>query len=532
MKIPSAQIDALIADYDHHQSPGGVFGIIKAGELVYKRAYGMADLERGVPLTTESIFDLGSVGKQFVAALALLLEQEGRLSLNDSLRLYLPELPDYSTAIRLRQLIDHTAGFRDYLALMRMTNRSTDYAYPKRELLSLLARQRSLDFDPGQETLYSNSGYFLLGLVFERVMAKPLVELLREYIYQPLGMHNTQGNEDLSRLVPNRALSYYTGPRPGSYITAASALGGFGDGPILSNIDDIFLWDQNFYHNRLGNGGQDFIQTLLTPARLNNGEPIKYAFGLLVDRYRGQPVVHHGGAWAGYRSEILRFPELQFSVIWLSNLGDFNPSQKAFELADLLLEDHMEAKQSIQVQPVALPRASEPLEPDKLLGLFQSEVGDGLISVLQEEGQLVVQTQRTREVLHEIEPNHFMNENQRSPFQIAFSDNDHAEVVQYSRQKSFKRVLDQPTDTLDLNVYVGSYSAEELDIVYRISLGADGLQLECGYGDPEPLTMRGYDLFEAPYRLFAFERNQQNEVNDFYLSMGRIAQMHFTRQRG
>lgn len=521
MKLPLGAVDNLFAAWDNNHSPGAVLAIAKAGELVYKRAYGMADLERRVPLNTESIFDLGSVGKQFVAALALLLEQEGRLKLTDSLRLYIPELPDYSTAIQLRQLIDHTSGIRDYLALMWLTNRSFDYAYSRRELIDLMARQSGLEFEPGEKSVYSNGGYFLLGIVLERVMDKPLVDLLKQYIYEPLGMRNTQGNDDLHRIVPNRALSYYYDDRQGCYITSSSHLGGFGDGPILSNVDDVFLWDQNFYPNRLGKGGQDFS---------NNGDPLEYAFGLEVTCYRGLPIVYHGGAWAAYHSNLVRFPEQQLSVIYLSNFGNADPDEKACEVVDLLLEQELEPKQKTVFVPLDLPAAPAPLAAESLVGLFRIERNDNLIEFTHSEAGPQLGIQRREFVLRQIGPNHFASQDELAALQISFIDQNQGVIVQQAHRDRFRRVLELDPESYDFDSCVGTYASPELDIVYRIIRGPNGLQLQRGYADPEDLRFRAHNIFESSRMRLAFERNEQNEVNEFYLSMGRVVRMHFRRQ--
>jgi CubicO group peptidase (beta-lactamase class C family) len=277
MNVDSSAIDALFAQWDTPNTPGCVLAVIHEGAIVYQRAYGMADLEREVPLTTESLFDLGSIGKQFVAALIALLAEEGRLSLDDTVQRYVSELPDYGAPITLRHLLHHTSGVRDYLDIMQLSNRPFENHYPAEELLYLLTSQQNLNFAPGERYEYSNGGYFLLGVVAERVMQQPLTALLRQYILEPLGMQRTQGNDNLRRIAKQRALAYVPAAEHG-YATELSYLGGFGDGPLLSCVGDLLLWDQNFYDNRLGKADPRLIEQLETVGRLNNGEPIQYAW--------------------------------------------------------------------------------------------------------------------------------------------------------------------------------------------------------------------------------------------------------------
>lgn len=354
MNIPSDRIDALFSAWDKLDSPGCVLAIIKGGEFVYKRGYGMADLERGVPIRADSIFDLGSTGKQFTAAVIAILTLQGFLGLDDPIRKYLPEMPPYAEAIAIRHLIHHTSGLRDYLTLMELSDRPAENIYPEDKLLDLITRQRELNFPPGEEYLYSNSGYFLLGMVAQRVTGKHLTELIREHVYEPLSMKHSTFNKDHRPIVPNRALSY-SRREDGTIVNEISLCGGFGDGAVCSSVEDLFLWDQNFYHNRLNHAQPDLLELMRTTGMLRNGETIPYAAGLFIEDYRGLQSVSHGGSWAGYRSELLRFPRQHFSVICLCNLSDMEPEELARRVADICLEDELQGRPG--------PRQDEKPEP-------------------------------------------------------------------------------------------------------------------------------------------------------------------------
>jgi len=221
---------------------------------------------------------------------------------------------------------------------MELSGMFSENIYYEDELLDLICQQKELNFKPGDEYLYSNTGYFLLGVIAKRVTGKPFPGPIREYILEPLGMRATDFNDDAKRIVKNRAIGY--SPKGGDgYRTEMSFCGGYGDGAILSTVEDLYLWDQNFYDNKLGNGGGALIQTILTPGELNNGERLDYAFGLEVSNYRGLKKVDHGGAWAGYKSNLIRFPDQKFSVICLANLNSISPSRLAQQVADLYLAD-------------------------------------------------------------------------------------------------------------------------------------------------------------------------------------------------
>jgi CubicO group peptidase (beta-lactamase class C family) len=330
-------VDGLFSAWDTPSSPGCALAVMRGGEMLYRRAYGMADLERQVPLSTASVFDIASTGKQFTAFVVALLEAEGALSLDDRVRQYLPELPGVADRVAIRHLIYHTSGLRDYTVLMSEAGMSASNYYPAQELLALLLRQDRLEFPPGAAHRYSNSGYFLLGLAIERMTGQPLCAQIRERILQPLDMRATDFSDDFRRIVPNRALGY--APREGGgFCTDISFCGGYGDGAVISTVEDLLRWDRNFYDNRLG-GGPGVIRRMVTPGALDHGAPLEYAFGLRLGTHRGLRTVSHAGAWAGYGAELLRFPELEFSVVCLANLRSISPERLARAVAEIWLNE-------------------------------------------------------------------------------------------------------------------------------------------------------------------------------------------------
>jgi CubicO group peptidase (beta-lactamase class C family) len=342
MSSMTEQVDAIFAEWDKPTSPGCALAIILDGAILYKRGYGMADLERGVPITAESLFDIGSTGKQFTVAIIVILVDLGYLSLSDSLRKYLPSMPAYADTITIQHLIHHTSGLRDYVTLMELAGLPDENLYPEDALLSLILRQQELNFAPGEKYLYTNSGYFLLGIIAQRVTGIHLTELIQEHIFTPLGIKRSTFNKDYRPVVPHRALSYEASEN--GFRNKISLCGGFGDGPIYSSVEDLFLWDQNFYHNQLNQAQPDLLEVLHTQGKLNNGEIIAYAGGLNIEEYRGFKAVSHGGAWAGYRSELLRFPEQRFSVICLCNLASMMPEDLARRVADIYFEAEFKGK--------------------------------------------------------------------------------------------------------------------------------------------------------------------------------------------
>jgi len=353
------RIDEIFSEWDKPTSPGCELAVIRDGEIIYQSSYGMADLERNVAITPGSLFDLGSTGKQFTAAIIVILAAQGHLALDDCVRKYVPALPEYADAITVRHLIHHTSGLRDYLTLMDLCGLPDENLYPEEMLLDLIVRQRGLNFPPGEEHLYSNSGYFLLGVIAQRVSGQHLTDLIQEHIFTPLGMNRSTFNRDYRPIMPGRALSYEKSD-DGSFTNKLSLSGGFGDGPIFSSVEDLFLWDQNFYGNKLNQAQPDLLDNLHIQGVLNNGKTISYAGGLDIDDYRGFKCVSHGGSWAGYRSELLRFPEQRFSVICLSNLASTDPEVLARRVADVYFETEFEGK------PIPVLTEEEEPEPESI----------------------------------------------------------------------------------------------------------------------------------------------------------------------
>ncbi|MEZ4825773.1 MAG: serine hydrolase domain-containing protein [Bacteroidia bacterium] len=329
-------IDSIFQAWDKTNSPGCALAVIKDGEIAYSRGYGMADLEHGLAINTKSVFYVGSVSKQFVATCILLLAEEGRLSLDDDVHTYFPELPDYGYPITIRNLIHHTSGIKDYLDMWEMSGRSYLDKVPEAEALESIIRQKTLSFEPGTRYEYSNSGYLMLGMIVRKVSRVSLREYARANIFDPLGMTQTQFYDDNRRLIPNRAFGYGA-PVEGTFTNRMMRFDLVGSGGIYSTVEDLYKWDQHFYQNQLGKRGQALIDQMLTNGRYKNGTEMNYAFGIENGTYKGRRTISHGGALGGYRAGFLQFPDQRFSVIILSNLETFEPLSRAKEVADCVL---------------------------------------------------------------------------------------------------------------------------------------------------------------------------------------------------
>lgn len=331
-------VDEIFADYDDTRSPGCAVGVVRDDRLVFARGYGMADLEHRIPLGPESVFRIGSVSKQFTAAAVVLLATEGELSLDDPVTRWVPELPDYGPEFTVRSLLHHTSGVRDYLTLSRLMGyRDFDW-YDDDDVLEMLSRQRETNFPPGSDYLYSNSGYWLLSEIVERVSGQTLAEYAEARFFEPLGMRDTHFHDDPTRIVPNRAVGY--APTDDGYRISTTTLPMIGDGGVFTSVDEIALWARNLAEPRVG--GEEWMETMLTRGVLTSGDTLDYAMGLSHGVHRGLPTVGHGGSFVGYRAALSRFPDQDLTVTTLCNRADANPSRRSLEVAEVFLEPVME----------------------------------------------------------------------------------------------------------------------------------------------------------------------------------------------
>lgn len=371
----SAAVDEVFADVATAGSPGCALAVAREGKIVYEKGYGLANIEENVAITPHTVFDIGSTSKQFTAASILLLEKQGKLSVNDDIRKYVPEIPDYGHKITILHLLNHTSGLRDYLTLFELAGVNTDSVTTDDDALAIVAHQKALNFAPGSDWLYSNTGFFLLSVIVKRVSGETLTQFAAENIFQPLEMKSTVYRDDHTLIVPNRALAYDRKEKDAGYAINVSYFEQTGDGAVHTTVEDLLKWDENFYTGRVG--GKDLLAELQEPGKLNNGKTLDYAKGLFVGLYRGLRFVDHGGSWGGYRAQLLRFPEQHFSVACLCNVGNADPDRRAHRVADVYLAKVMKAAAPAPEQPEKSEnKATVPLTSEKLAdfaGKFHSD---------------------------------------------------------------------------------------------------------------------------------------------------------------
>ena len=393
------RINEVFAEYDRAVGPGCSVGVVVNGTLAYARGYGIGQMDHGIALDESSVFYLASVSKQFAAAAVVIAEHEGHLSLNDDVRAHIPGFPPYARGpVTVRHLLHHTSGVRDYLTLLSLAGVPFENILTDEAMMDLVTRQKQLNFEPGAEFLYSNSGYVLLAEIVKRATGRSLGEYAEEKIFGPLGMRRSHFHEDRTRVVKGRVFSYHPrtppqGAEPATAPSAASAADAaadvaaapplaaaptpeaawrtdylinfdkVGDGGMYSTVEDLARWDVAFYGDALGVPG--FADRMYERGVLNSGDTIAYARGLAVEERRGLRRVSHAGGLMGFRTMIARYPDERATVIVLCNAGTANPMALSMAVEDIVLEPAFAGEEPVAGSPDAQVGNTPAAGPDE-----------------------------------------------------------------------------------------------------------------------------------------------------------------------
>ena len=524
------RVDSIFSRWDSPTSPGLALGIIKDGNIVYEKGYGIANLDDNTAISPQSVFYVASVSKQFTAACIALLIEQHKISLDDDIRKYLPELPDYGKPVRVRDLVYHMSGIRDYSSLWELAGENIANVHTVDDVLGLIARQKELNFIPGEEYNYSNSGYFLLAIIVKRVSGKSLREFAEENIFRPLGMKKSHFHDDSRMIVKDRAICYSSDPSSGFKISYLGNWELVGDGGLMTTVEDLSLWDHNFYENKLGQGDQGIVDLMTSPGSFNSGKRGDYAFGLRVTNYRGQKVIRHAGSLMGFRSELIRFPDKKFTVIILANLADINPYALARQVADIYLEKDFEREKQEPATgtKVGVIDLSEEELKEKAGFYTHPDVGDVRISL--EDKRLTIQGMGGSYDLSPLSKTRFIALNSFPDISVEFF----KKAKDKSREirldvlgmgsfvlRSFEPVVPAPSE---LEACVGTFYSGELDATYKIETKNKELYIRAGKNPALLLTASIRDRFVAMkgWVTLDFFRDAAGKIQGFYLRAERI----------
>ena len=525
----TGRVEKLFEKWAKPDSPGCALSVIQDGKIVYEHGFGMADLDHDISISPGTVFHVASVSKQFTATSIVLLAQRGKLSLDDEVRKYIPELPDFGPQVTIRHLLHHTSGLRDQWTLLGLAGwRYSLDLITDDDVLAVMARQHDLNFPPGDRYLYCNTGYTLLAQIVKRVSGQSFREFTTASIFGPLGMKNTHFRDDHAEIVKNMAYGYM--PSKETFKLSITNFDTVGATSLLTTVEDLALWDQNFYEPRVG--GKAVIDQLLQRGKLNNGEQLDYAFGLTLGQYKGLPVVDHAGADAGYRADLLRFPEQHFSVACLCNLGTINPSELTRQVADVYLEGKLKVEGPKSDAPT-LKLSESQLSPKA--GIYHNPDGDAIRRIIYKDGALRAARGDNSIELKALSETQFRPAGQQMT--VRFEDAGPGkpmrlvEVPDGGKPDVYERVEEFTPTAAQMQEYAGIYVSDEIEPLYRIAVREGKLVLERLKSEPTTLQPATRDLFSGGPGTIRFTRDPNGSVSGFILNAGRVRNFRFDKRR-
>lgn len=515
------QLDMVFEEWDSRASPGCALGIYHEGEMLYARGYGMSNLEHDVPIAPDSVFHVASISKQFAAHCIVLLAKEGRLSFDDDVREYLPDVPDYGQKITIRHLIHHTSGLRDQWELLRLAGWREDDLITDGDVLEIVPRQAALNFPPGEQEFYSNTGYTFLGLIVQRVTGRSLRRCAEERIFQPLGMARTHFHDDHSEIVPGRTHGYVPGKDGVGFRISNPVFDTTGATSLHTTVEDLFRWDQ--YLERWLQDPEN--AGYLERAVLNDGEQRKYGCGLRYDTRHGVERVGHAGADAGYRAHYLRVPAHRLGIAILCNLSTMTPANLVDDVLAILLESRFGGKPD--KPPAAVELSREQLAA--LTGIYRGQRTGAVQIVELEDGRLRLPS-LFNAVLEPIADDRFAIEGRpASVVQFAGGEEDGISRMEIDEIDTFERMPDFDPATVEPSEFAGSFYSDELGADYRLAVEDGELHWSQRRYDPRPLRAVHEDMFIQGRFWFEFARDDDGAVSGFRVSSMRARGMRFER---
>jgi CubicO group peptidase (beta-lactamase class C family) len=512
-------MDSFFAPWASSETPGCVAAAAQKGRTLLTKAYGMADLEHDVPNSVATRFEIGSNSKQFTAAAILLLAEQGKLRLDDDVRKYVPELPDYKVKITLDHLLNHSSGLRDWgeVAAFQGWPR-TSRAYTNADALDIIVRQRGLNHAPGEGFSYTNSGYVLLAVVVERVSGMSLPSFTRDRIFKPLGMDSTEWRDDFRRVVKNRAIAYWKAGA--GYAQLMPFENVYGPGGLLSTVADMLTWNRALDEGRLG----AFVTTeLQRETRDNRGRPLGYGRGLFLGKYKDHRMVFHGGTTGAYQAALSRYPDAGLSIVILCNADEATTGSIQERMVDLLLPP---AGGATAAEGPAADIVLTPREAAALAGTYLSDF-TGLPATIVAEGNVVKGRGR---VLRPVARDRF----RAGSTEIAFIGSGALEVIDGPRKELFRRIEKAAHSDRDLEAIVGHYWSEEVGNGYIATLEGGKLVLrhDLRSSVSAPFSPVGKDVFTGPGNIvLRVQRAPGGAVSSIAFSAPRIRELRFARTK-
>lgn len=520
------KIDSVFSKFNFG-TPGASIAVMQNGEVIFEKGYGMANLEYNIPITPQTIFHIASVSKQYAAFCMLLLEQDGKLSVDDDIRKYLPYVPDFGKKITIRQLINHTSGLRDQWALLANAGWQLDDVITTEHVVKLVSKQRGLNFDPGAEYLYCNTGYTLLGeIVLERT-GRTLRQFTDERIFKPLGMTRTHFHDNYRELVPGRSYSY-SKDSTGKYQLDLLSYSIVGATSLFTTVEDELKWLHNYETGQVG--GKALIERMYQVGVLNDGRKLNYAFGISIDQFNGWKEIAHSGGDAGFRTYAARYPEKNLEITVFSNYGDANPIQLTHKVVEILVPE------KIPIPETAVLPVADSSFHKRMQGRFYSERGNA-IQLVWKNAALYEQQQNgpaTSPIQFTTAGNNrfpIKGRNHTLILESTANDKDSIPGFLVETQNNIVRYKRRPVQPQKItSEFAGRYYGAETEAFYTVVEKAGALFLEHRKYSTVPLTPFAPDQFTTSFwwmNHIHFLRNSKGKITGFEVNSGRLQHLRY-----
>ena len=532
-EVQTQKIDSLFVEWNKPNQPGGAIGIMQKGKIMYSKAFGLASLEYNVPNTIGTIFNTGSVSKQFTAMGIVLLHQQGKLSFDDDIRKYLPDLPDFGNTITIRHMLHHTSGMRSLHAMLGLAGWRDDDSRTNEDLYRFMLNQQELNFKPGEEYLYCNTGYMLMVNIIEKLTEQKFPVWMNDNIFTPLGMVDTYVEDNYMRIVSNNATSYYGSNS--KFQRAVEFWGYIGSGNMHSTVKDLLIWLNNFSEPS-PNWEQAFKMLQITD-NLNDGSINNYAFGVTVDEVKGHKRVQHGGAIGGFRSFISNYPEEELSIAILTNFSSSGSGQKEALIADVLLKEdtkEMISEENTKEDVPIIQLSNEQLNYFEASYWNDKENYARKIYV-KNDTLRYSRSINNESLLVPISNNEFKMLGVPVDLKAKFEEDKNGNKTMMVSINNGSPALFHSFETIkeenqDITTYIGSFYSPELETTYQVLIKDQKLMVHHSRHGDFPIQMLKKDILQIPdYAIIKYERGVDDKVKGIRISNGRARNVWFEK---
>jgi len=527
------KIDSLFLKWNTAISPGCTVGIVRNDSLIFSKGYGMANLEYAISNEPLTLYHMASVSKQFTAFSIILLARQGKLKLDDDIHKWLPWFPDLKEKITIRNLLNHTSGIRDQWQLLAISGTRLDDVITQDQIIKILSKQQALNFKPGDKYSYSNSGFTMLAEIVKAASGQTLRQFTDSAIFKPLGMTSTHFHDDYTEIEKNRSYSYDR--KDSSHFTnAVLSYSVSGATSLFTNINDMSKWVMNFYDHKVGD--QKDIDLLTQKGKLNNGKELSYALGIVSDTYNGWRQYSHSGGDAGYRTHVAVFPDLKMGFIVFSNLGDFNPGEKVYAIAEFFIKDTAVKKEGVKKdqRDSAAAVLKDTLSIKKFTGNYIGEEGLPFSFDIRNNQLHYHIFNENNFLLKELKDTFSIPQAPEIKFIFGIKGKDTTvDLITPDQLFHLKKYIKDTSQTNEfLKKYTGIYYCPELNCKYGIDLKDHHLILTNSKYNDAKLTLIGKDhLMNDNWWInhLMMKRDSKNNIIGFEVNSGRIMHLKFNK---